>query len=380
MVRGRMTQGAGRLGSFALLALLPAMTACGAFFKCEGKASCGTGGVSDTGDVVYASNSASTNLYAYFIGSDGSLNAVTGSPYALSFNPESMVVTPDNSLLYVSGPTGIVSYVAASGGALSGGTQQSTTPLGSASMVVSPNSKWLIALDTSNLTSAPYVRSYSIGTGGALGNPSNSAALASSFGITPTQVAISSDGKYVAAALGNAGTVLWQFDQTAGGTGAFTFVASLGLGLSTTADTSVAFDSSDNLYIARSGNNTGIYVYSSAGTLLSPATPYATGNAPRSLVFASAYAYLYDAKMTDGTIGEFTNASTVLKSVGTATGAPASVQALAVDSSGKYVLSAGNAGSGALEIFTIGTSGGLTAGKTAAAGTATGTPVLAVTH
>ena len=383
MAWARVKRNAGsRLTSLALLSLLPGLSACGAFFTCEGKASCGTSGITDTGDVVYASNNASPSLFAYFIASDGSLNAVSGSPYALSFNPISMVLTPDNSLLYVSGPTGITSYVAGAGGVLSGGTHQSTTLIASQSMVISPNSKWLIALDTASTVSSPLIRSYSIGTGGTLGAASSSATINSSLAISPTQVAISSDGKYVAAALGNAGTLLWQFDETAGGTGAFTPVASLGLGSATTADYSVAFDGGDNLYVARSGTNTGIYVYSSTGAALTPSTgPYTTGNAPRSLTFASGYAFLYDANQTDATVGAFSDVTTALKGIGSATAAPSGVQALAVDSSGKYVVGVGTGAAAALELYTIGSSGALTAGKTASAGTVAGTvPVLAVTH
>jgi 6-phosphogluconolactonase len=367
-------------------------TGCGAFFQCEGKTSCGgSGSTTDTGDVVFATNSGSTNLYAYSLGSDGSLNTVSGSPFALSLPPVSMVVTPDNSLLYVSNGNGITSYIVSSTGVLSNGTTQSVALVPEQSMVVTPNGEFLLALDASNLNTGGIItlREYVIGSGGTLSTSSNSNATGFNVGtntgqlITPYQIAVSPKGDYIAMALGSAGYQVFGYNQS---TGVFASTGAQGTGNSSiVGDHSVAFDGSDNVYIARTNGGatgTGIVVYSTAkGTEVSPSTPYATGNAPQSLLFASNYGFLYTANRLDSTITASSVTAGVVSSLGADISAPVTVQALALDSSGKYVLAEGATANSGLQVFTIGTSGGLTAGNTAIAGTANNAvPVLAVTH
>jgi len=293
--------------------------------------------------------------------------------------------------MYVASASGIYSYVVSSTGVLSNGTQQGTNLGASISIAVSPNAKWLLALDSLNGTTQPYLREYAIGSGGALSTSTTQGAtgfaLTTSSGqtITPAQVAISPAGDYIAVALGTAGYQVYPFNQS---TGVISTGVQSSAGSSTVADQSVTFDSYDNLYVARTTGTTGtgVLVYSpSTNTLLAGGTtPVVTGAGPRSLLFADNYSYLYTANKTDNTITALSvnssSTSSALKAIGSDVSAPTLVQALAVDKTGNFVLSAGSNTTG-LQVFSIGTSGALTAGKTATSATVSGyIPLLATMH
>jgi 6-phosphogluconolactonase len=369
------------------LGVLPVSVGCGAFFQCEGKTDCGTSSSGDTGDVVYVSNSASTNLYAYYITSSGALTAVSGSPYSLSYAPYSMALTPDNSILYLSDGDGIVLYDAStSTGALSNAARQSVETVPEASMVVTPDSKWLLTVDTNTGTTEPFVRIYTVGSGGTLGTPATAVGFGITSGqtITSHQISISPDGTYIAVSLGAAGTLIAPFNTSTGVFGAYYVVGGTS---ATEGNNAAVFDNSDNVYIAESGTvGTGIVVYaastdmpvtSTAGTTT---VPFITGTGPQGLTFGNSYSYLYTANFGDGTISADTVSSGVLTSIASAITGPSEVQQIVRDTTGKYILAAGISATSGLQLFTIGTSGALTAGATATAGSANGTPVLVATH
>lgn len=365
-----------RVLALGAVGTLLATSGCGAFFVCEGKTSCGGTSTTNTGDVVFATNEGSTNLYAYSIGTDGSLTTVSGSPTTLTYQPTAMVLTPDNSVMYVSSAAGITSYVVSSTGVLSANTAAiSTNQAASASMAISPNGKWLITLDAINGSVAPYLREYAIGTGGSLSTSTTNGATGFALGsvqypnqtLTPTQVTISADGAYIALALGNAGYQIYAFNQATGVITSTSLVGSGGANSNTVADASVAFDGNDNLYVART---TGIVVYSTSSLKdITPSSgPYTTGGGPRALTFGSNYSFLYAANRSDSTISSYSvSSSGTLTPVSTDTG-PAAVQALARDKTGKFLLSGGTNVTSGLQVSSIGTSGSLTAGKTAVNG------------
>lgn len=363
-----------------LLAATTLGTGCGAFFQCEGKASCGTSTSTSSDDVVYAANENSPGLYSYQIGTDGSMTGVTGSPFTLSSPATAMAVTPDNSLLYVAEASGtIYSYALSTVGIPSNGTQQSTAPVQTAAMAISPDGKWLVTLDFSSAatTISPYLRAYQIGTGGTLTAASTALALTSSQAITTYQLAFSSQGNLLALALGSAGTAVYSFSSSNGSFGSATQLDGSG----SFGDNGVIFDSSNNLYVAQAGSTAnGITVFPSGFSSGATGKNYSTGGGPRTPVFANKDSLLYTANISDGTITSLSVASAVLTPLGSAVSAPSGVQQLAVDQSGKFVVAAGTSGSAGLETFTIQSSGGLAAAKTAATGTSNGIPVLAVTH
>src|SRR5258707_4226873 len=84
--------------------VLPAVTGCGDFFPPITSSGGGSGGGS-TLNRVYVANQAASSIGAFAIGT-GTLAAVNNSPFATSYKPLSMVVTPNNTLLYVGSATG----------------------------------------------------------------------------------------------------------------------------------------------------------------------------------------------------------------------------------------------------------------------------------
>src|SRR3981081_3738306 len=126
--------------------VLPAVTGCGDFFPPINSSGGGSGGGS-TLNRVYVANQAASSIGAFAIGT-GTLAAVNHSPFATSYKPLSMVVTPKNSLLYVGSATGIFVYFINSHGSLTAPPLRSQPAGVSApALTVSPDGKWLIALD-----------------------------------------------------------------------------------------------------------------------------------------------------------------------------------------------------------------------------------------
>src|SRR5438445_11730691 len=100
---------------------LPVFTGCGDFFP---PISGGGSGGGSTSNRVYIANQAANSIGGFAIGT-GTLAALSNSPFATSYKPLSMVVTPNNSLLYVGSATGIFVYFINSNGSL---TAPSTGP------------------------------------------------------------------------------------------------------------------------------------------------------------------------------------------------------------------------------------------------------------
>ena len=369
-----------------MLVMLPWTTGCDGFFKCEGKASCPTTtGATNTGNVVFAGNGASTNINAYFV-SGGQLFAVAGEPFATSFVPSAMVVTRANNFLYVSSTSGFIySLAVSSAGVLSSLTQQASTSFPQVAMDVSPDGKWLVALD-GPLSTTPAVKVYAIGSGGVL--TLESTFVIGSLGgrtVTPGAVRFSPDNTLIAAAMGADGTFVIPFTTTSGQMSTAAF--HIATGSNAEGDNALAFDASNNLYIGRATGataTTGIYVAPastlSAGTVVFAAQ---TDAGPRSLVFANSYAQLFSANAATNDINGFSvsgGTSPKLTSLGSAVAAPTTVEALMVDSTGKFLEAAGYSATSGLQLYSVASAGAVTVENNAAIGSASGFPVLAATH
>ena len=133
------------------------LAGCHNFFICEGKASCPNsgGGGSTTNDWAYVSNASagSTDIYAYDIG-NGSLAAISGSPYNIGFAPAAMDVAPGNAFLYAAtlanatNPGIYLWTINSSTGAITvanGGNALITTQV--SSMDISPDGNFLFVVD-----------------------------------------------------------------------------------------------------------------------------------------------------------------------------------------------------------------------------------------
>ncbi|WP_263372611.1 lactonase family protein [Granulicella cerasi] len=372
-----------RVAALSVLAVVPAFVGCGAFFQCEGKASCTTS-TSTTSNVIFAGNSYSGSTYLDAYGNTtGTLAKVSGAPFSLSYTPTAMVVRSGNGYLYVAGTNGnIYSYVLSSAGVPSSGTAQYTQNYSQVDLAISPDGNWLFSVDSSTSTS-PELYVYSFGTSGAL---SLTAAIpltdSTGYTIVPKQIRVSPDNTYVAVAMGSGGVEVFPFTTSSGTLGNPNYVNTQS---SADGDNAITWDGSHNLYIARSTNATtySVLVYAAASNTVTTSVPstYLTGTSPSALAFSSGYGYLYAANKGDSTISIFSQSSGALTSVGTVN-APSSVSSLTLDKSTSYLVASGYNSSAGLEVFLIGSSGGLTLQSTTeSTGTSTSiAPALAATH
>jgi len=377
-MRRGVRQGAAFLG----VATLGLLAGCGTFFVYPG--SDGGSGNSST-NYVYVANATTQSLAGYKIGT-ATLTAVTNSPYSLGLTPTAVAVTPKNTFLYVGSNSAIYGFSIGSGGALTSLNGGAALALASiASMDISPDGQWLFVLDQNGLT----LEEYQINTGtGVLTQEPLIAYAINGVTVVPHAIKFAPSGAYIFVALGTGGELVYPFTTSNGSVAAPLTLAPV---TTTTSDNALAVSPSTSyLYIARSGTQPGIWVYSigSGGALNKVSgSPFPTGtqSAPSSMVINSAGTYLYVTNRGDNTISEFSIGSGgVLTALSPATvSSGTAVTALALDSTGSYLLAAANGGSPDLSLYTFDST---TAGKlNLATSTATGTdptgPVaLAASH
>ena len=366
---------------------LPFFTGCGDFFP---PINGGGSGGGSTSNRVYVANQATNSIGGFAIGT-GTLAAVNNSPLATSYKPVSMVVTPNNSLLYVGSATSgiFVYFINADGSLRSPSTGSQPAGVLAPAMAVSPDGQWLIALDgTTQQLDIFQINA----TTGALTSLNPPATYSTSSGTwQPSDVRVSPDGTLIFAALGTAGDVVFTFNTTSG-------VATSSQGLNTgntqTGDYGLAVSKTGYLYIARSGTNGGVAVFSiGSGGSLTPVTgtPFAAGSGTFSVALDSTGTYVYAANRTDGTISGYTivPSTTVLGlSLTPLGGSPytsgKTVQSLAIDSTNKYLLAAAVGGAPDLSMysFDITVPGKLIPATSVATGSVSpaGAVALALTH
>jgi 6-phosphogluconolactonase len=338
-------KGSGRRRAvIAVVTVLPIFTGCASFFPPITGGS--SGGGTTTSNLVYVANQTANSIGAFAIGT-GTLAAVTNSPLATSYKPLSMVVTPNNSLLYVGAATGIFVYFINSDGSLTTpGSGSQPAGVSAPALTVSPDGQWLIALD--GTTQQLDIFQINASTGGL-----TSVNAPTTYSITsgvwqPSDVRVSPDGTLIFAALGTAGDAVFTFNTT---NGVAASSQALATGNASTGDYGLAVSpKTAYLYIARSGTNGGVAVFSiGSGGLLTPVTgtPFAAGSGTFSVALDSTGTYAYAANRTDGTISGYTivpGTTTAALSLTPLSGSPytsgAGVQSLGVDSTGKYLLAA----------------------------------------
>jgi 6-phosphogluconolactonase (cycloisomerase 2 family) len=381
------------------LSAIVLLAGCHNFFVCE-KASCptsGGGGGSTTSDWVYVSNATAGTTYisAYDIG-NGSLAAISGSPYNIGFAPAAMVVSPNNTFLYAATTPGVTNpgiymfAINSSTGALSsanGGNVLISTQV--ASMDISPDGNFLFVVDSLGAGLTEYQINTSTGL----------LTLASTFPIPPTlcpltgtplsqtcTVRVAPSGEFVVASLGSAGTIIYPYTSASGITSTSPML--IGSGSTTTnpsGDFSVTLDKNNYIYIARTAALAVYQITDAAGdaTLQSTATFSSTAT-PRSVALSLSQNYVYTANQGAGNISAFSiaGAGALTQVSGSPFAGPANVSAIGTDKSGSYMIAVGFNASSGLQLFTIGTStvgtpGALTLSTSAGTGTPT-TPIPAV--
>ncbi len=284
------------------LATVLLLTGCHNFFVCEGKASCPSGGGgSTTSDWVYVSNASagSTRISAYDIG-NGSLAAISGSPYNIGFAPVAMSVSPSNAFLYVAtlpnatNPGIYMFAVNSSTGALStanGGNALITTQV--SSMDISPDGNFLFVVDVLGTSLTEYQINTSTGLlalGTTLPLPPTTCVLAGTPVTQSCTVKVAPSGQFVVASLGSAGTIIYPYTSSSGITSSSPMLIGSGSTSSNpTGDYSVTLDKNNFIYIARTSTLAVYQITDAAGdaTLRSTFSYSSTATTPRSVVLSS---------------------------------------------------------------------------------------------
>jgi 6-phosphogluconolactonase len=367
--------------------MLPVFTGCGGFFP---PVSNSGGGGSTTGNQVYVVNQTTKSVSGFAVGT-ATLTAVSNSPITLGSIPFAEVVTPNDAFLYIAGQASLSLYLINANGSLSaptGGAVQNLVT--AASLAVSPDGQWLIALDSLTQQLDIYQINSSTGALSDVGSPTYSL-HAGAGAWQPSMVKVSPDGTLIFAALGTGGDVVFSFNTT---TGLATQEQSLVNVNASTGDYGLAIDpKTAYLYIARSGTSGGIGVYAiGSGGVLNSVTgsPFAAGSGTLSVVLDGTGTYVYAANRTDNTISGYTivagatpAALSLTPLSGSAYKSGISVQSLGIDRTGKYLLAASVGGGADLTMysFDITTPGKLDAATSIATDTEpAGAAAVALTH
>lgn len=345
---GRKRQG-GRIALLASVVLAAALVGCGDFFIPPNSG----GGGSTTNNYVYVTNSTTSSLAGFAIGT-GKLTTISGLPLSLGYVPVAAVVTPNNNFIYIAGPGAIYRYNVSSNGTL-------TTPSGGAtvaaasvvSLDVSPDGQWLFGLDNTQTQLDEFQINSSTG---ALSVIAATPYSVQSGKVVPKAVKVSPAGNLIFAALGTGGDVVFTLNTS---TGAVASSQTLPPVTTTTSDNALAINSGGSyLYIARSGTNGGVGVYTigSGGVLNSiSGSPFSAGTSPASVVIDSTGKYLYVANNGDGTISGYSigTGSALTALSGSPYSSGSSVTSLGVDKSGKYLLAGANGGNPDLTMYSF---------------------------
>jgi 6-phosphogluconolactonase (cycloisomerase 2 family) len=353
----------GRLRRLAVVGaalMLPLFTGCPGFFPPVNNS--GGGGTGATGNQAYVMNQTTKSVGGFVVGT-ATLKAVNNSPVVLGSQPFAGVVTPNNAFLYIAQQASLSLYLINSDGSLSapstGAEQNAVT---AASLAVSPDGQWLIALDS--LTQQLDIYQINSSTGALTAQAQSPATYSLHAGAgtwQPSAVQVSPDGTLIFAALGTGGDVVFSFNTTTGLAGQ---VQSLATPNPSTGDYGLAVDPKTAfLYVARSGTNGGVAVYiiGSGGSLNAvTGSPFAAGGGTQSVVLDSTGTYVYAGNRTDGTISGYTIAAGTTTAGLTLTplsGSPyksgTSVQSLGIDRTGKYLLAAAIGGSPDLTMYSF---------------------------
>lgn len=366
--------------------VLPALCGCSGFFV---PVTTTTTTTTAATNVVYVTNLTTTSLEGFTVGTNA-LTAISGLPTNLAYQPLAMAITPNDSFLYVAGVGGIYLYDINSDGSLTvSPTVAKPAGVTVAAMTVSPDGGWLIGLDRT--TQQLDIFQITASTG-ALSSIDTAPTYATTSGTwTPSSIVISPDGNLIFAALGTAGDVVFSFDTT---TGVAASVATLQPPTTTTSDNGLAVDSTTSyLYIARSGTQGGVAVYSiDPGGSLTEVTgsPFTAGLGTYTVALNNAGTYVYAANRTDGTISGYTivpATTTTAFTLTPLTGSPFAsgtlVQSLGLDKTGTYLLAGALGGSPDLTMYGFSTTvpGALIKETTAATGTdPVGANAIVLTH
>jgi len=360
-----------RTRSWACLAIaVLCLAGCKGFWDAP---SSGGGGGSTTltsGD-FYVLNVATSEVVGLYV-NQGTVTALTGSPYTLAAAPIAIAVAPNNAFLYVSTVGGIFLYnVNTSTGQLTiGNSGQPISSDPATSMQVDTTNSWVVE----GFSGTPNLFAIHVNptTGQLVSNQEQTVVLPSA---AFQQVAISPDNASVLAAMGTGGTATIPF--ASGNTNPFGAVGNIGVKNASGAALSVAFDpipsggTAPRLFyigetVATSGTNTGglrAFTYGSGDEL--SGSPFAIGGlAPYSILPFSDGNHVYvvsrqTASGSTGVIAGFsiatTNSTMGLTALGSTFAAGTNPQAIVEDNTKQFVFAVNFGGNPDLTGYTIDT-------------------------
>ncbi len=354
---------------------------CPGFFVYPG--SLNGGGSSTGGNYLYVANSGTNSVAGFSVGT-GTLTALPSSPYGLPFSPVAVAVNPANSILFVGSNSLIYAYAIQSDGSLSALNSGAAVAFSSViSMDISPDGQWLFALDGNDIT----VDEFQINSTTGVLTVQNGANYTLP-GVTPIAhaVKVAPNGQEVFVALGTGGDLVFPLNTS---TGVLSTPLVLAPVSSTTSDNALAVNSTSTyLFIARSGNQGGLAVYSIAsggGLTEVSGSPFTAGSQPFSVALNKAGSDVYLANQLDSTISGYSVASNgVLTALsGSPYSSGSAVTALAAERTGNYLLAVAHGGSPDLSMYSFDQTiaGKLDLATSAATGTdPTQAIAIAVTH
>ncbi len=389
--------GAAMLGG----AMLP-FVGCGNFFQCENKPACPTTTTTGTGT---GSGSGSTVDYAYVAYTTVAGSTVTATLVGynlaggaltqvgsvnLPFIPVALAVSPNNGYLYVAstpGTTngGVFGYAISSTGNLTALSSVALAVDQVGAMTISPDGDNLYTVNVAGQTMVQYgiASTGTLTANGAGTVPLANCASGVSVPVTQTcSVAVSPTNAYVVAALNAAGDAVYGYASPSGLTGNGVPIGQVAAG-SQSDEFSVAIDGNNTAYVAQTAGLTA-YALTSSTPTVRQTVAYASGAIPRGVVVDPGSKFVFTANEGTSNISAFTTGTTTaLTSVsGSPFAAPNDVAALGVDSTDTYLVAVGYDTSAGIQLYSIASSGVLSAlAKTAGTTTATQYPVLvAMSH
>jgi 6-phosphogluconolactonase len=370
----------------ALLAVALVVSGCAGFWDAPASSSTSTTTTTLSSGVFYVLNQTTKQIVAYDI-SSGTLDQISGSPYALAAAPLSIAIAPNGDFLYVGTDAGIYLYSIASSGALTIGNNGNVVSSDIAS-AVQVSGSWLIDSYLIS-TGSVQVNAYSINTSDGVYTGTTGSQTFNITNASVNKMVLSPDDDYLFLALGAGGTIAVPF--TPGNSNPLSATAKV-IALANTGGSalSVAVDPTERLFyigetLASSGTAGGLRVfnYSSLSGSLTQATgsPIATGGtAPTAILPVASGDYVYVANATgntsSGNIAWFpitVSGTTYTIATGSSIGTGIYPQGLAEDSEDNFVLAVSTGGSTSsgdpdLEAFSM-SSGALTANITSTTGT-----------
>jgi 6-phosphogluconolactonase len=366
------------------------LAGCGDFFTKDGGGGGGGGGGS-TGSYVYVGTQTGV-LVGYSVSTTGALATLSGSPNQFATTEiNALAVTPANTFLYA-GVAGIGVYglgIASTTGVTTlintNVLVQDVAPL---ALTVDPSGKFLLVAGLAN--GVPAVGEYLINSDGTLAEVTGSPVSITftsgtdTSNASVTNIAVAPNSSYVFVTLGQLGVAPLPFNTSGGLTANTQIILPKATNGISNQDLGLAVNAASTaLFFGETNNGVRVFTIGANKFTEISGSPFTAGAQPRSLAFDGTGDYLYAANGSDATISGYS----VLAS-GTLTalaGSPfssvgAGPNALALDQSKKFLLSANLGGSPDLQLFSFDstTAGKINPGATAT--NATGASAIASTH